>query len=95
LISKRLCQEFNRTCLYCLHRHRDVPVPGNENNRNLNMRLAEFALNIQAAWPWQPDIKNVAAALFHALIRRDGVFASMAPTPSHDAPTAVRATHAE
>jgi cytochrome b561 len=38
---------------------------------------------------------HVAAALFHALIRRDGVFASMAPTPSHDAPTAVRATHAE
>jgi cytochrome b561 len=38
---------------------------------------------------------HVAAALFHALIRRDGVFASMAPTPSHDAPTAVRATRAE
>ena len=36
---------------------------------------------------------HVAAALFHALIRRDGVFQSMAPTPSHDAPTAV--THAE
>ena len=37
---------------------------------------------------------HVAAALFHAFIRRDGVFESMAPTPSHDAPTAVR-THAE
>jgi cytochrome b561 len=36
---------------------------------------------------------HVAAALFHALVRRDGVFQSMAPTPSHDAPTAV--THAE
>ena len=36
---------------------------------------------------------HVAAALFHALIRRDGVFESMAPTPSHDAPTEV--THAE
>jgi cytochrome b561 len=38
---------------------------------------------------------HVAAALFHALVRRDGVFESMAPTPSHDAPTAVRATQAE
>src|ERR1700758_1853307 len=38
---------------------------------------------------------HVAAALFHALIRRDGVFESMAPTPSHDAPAAVRATRAE
>ena len=38
---------------------------------------------------------HVAAALFHALVRRDGVFESMAPTPTHDAPTAVRATPAE
>ncbi|MEZ5830777.1 MAG: cytochrome b [Dongiaceae bacterium] len=27
---------------------------------------------------------HLAAALFHALIRRDGVFESMAPVPSHD-----------
>ncbi|WP_131114352.1 cytochrome b [Lichenihabitans psoromatis] len=27
---------------------------------------------------------HVAAALFHALIRRDGVFEAMAPVPSHD-----------
>jgi cytochrome b561 len=32
---------------------------------------------------------HVAAALFHALIRRDGVFYAMAPTPSRDAPTTV------
>jgi len=38
---------------------------------------------------------HVAAALFHALVRRDGVFESMAPTPSHHALTAVGATHAE
>jgi cytochrome b561 len=38
---------------------------------------------------------HVAAALFHALVRRDGVFESMAPTPSHDASTRIRATHAE
>jgi cytochrome b561 len=31
---------------------------------------------------------HVAAALFHALVRRDSVFQSMAPTPSHDASTA-------
>jgi cytochrome b561 len=36
---------------------------------------------------------HVAAALFHALVRRDGVFESMAP--SHDASTRIRATHAE
>jgi cytochrome b561 len=35
---------------------------------------------------------HVAAALFHALVRRDGVFESMAPTPSHDASTRIRAT---
>jgi cytochrome b561 len=38
---------------------------------------------------------HVAAALFHALVRRDGVFESMAPLPSHDASTRIRATHAE
>jgi cytochrome b561 len=38
---------------------------------------------------------HVAAALFHALVRRDGVFESMAPTPSHDASTPIRATQAE
>jgi cytochrome b561 len=29
-------------------------------------------------------LMHVAAALFHALIRRDGVFDSMAPVPAHD-----------
>jgi len=29
---------------------------------------------------------HIAAALFHALIRRDGVFEAMAPTPSHTKP---------
>jgi cytochrome b561 len=38
---------------------------------------------------------HVAAALFHALVRRDGVFESMAPTPWRPAPTAIRATPAE
>ena len=38
---------------------------------------------------------HVAAALFHALIRRDGVFESMAPTPSQHAPTAIGATQDE
>jgi cytochrome b561 len=38
---------------------------------------------------------HVAAALFHALVRRDGVFESMAPTPSHDASTGIRASPAE
>jgi len=38
---------------------------------------------------------HVAAALYHVLIRRDGVFEAMAPTPSHDAPIAIRATQAE
>ncbi len=37
---------------------------------------------------------HLAAALFHALVRRDDVFQSMAPTPSHDAPPA-RAVAAE
>ena len=38
---------------------------------------------------------HVAAALFHALVRRDGVFESMAPVPSHDASTRIKATYAE
>jgi cytochrome b561 len=37
---------------------------------------------------------HVAAALFHALVRRDGVFESMAPTPSHDVSTQINATRA-
>jgi cytochrome b561 len=38
---------------------------------------------------------HVAAALFHALIRRDGVFESMAPTPSHHAAHAIGASNAD
>jgi len=35
-------------------------------------------------------VTHVAAALFHALVRRDGVFESMAPVPSRDAPAAAK-----
>jgi len=33
---------------------------------------------------------HVAAALFHALVRRDGVFEAMAPTPTHEAADTAR-----
>lgn len=54
-------------------------------NAHLYLAFAFFAL----------ILLHVAAALFHALVRRDGVFESMAPFPSHHAPSAVRATPAE
>jgi hypothetical protein len=42
-----------------------------------------------------PVVRGVSAtaALFHALVRRDGVFAAMAPVPTHDeaAPALCRA----
>jgi hypothetical protein len=35
-------------------------------------------------------LMHIAAALFHALVRRDGVFDAMAPWPSHDRTAALR-----
>src|SRR5262249_701526 len=35
-------------------------------------------------------VMHIAAALFHALIRRDGVFDAMAPWPSHDRAAALQ-----
>ena len=49
LIVKRLCQELQRACFDRSHRHRNVAVTGEENNRDLDIGLRKFLLQIESA----------------------------------------------
>jgi hypothetical protein len=49
LTAEWLGQELDGTALHRLHRHRDVGVAGNENNRQVDIRCCKFALKIEAA----------------------------------------------
>src|ERR1700722_4882512 len=60
LITERLGQELNGTAFHRLHGHRDVAVPRYEDDRDLDIRLRKFALNIQAARPGQSNVEDEA-----------------------------------
>ncbi len=49
LIVKGLRQKLERACFDRSHRHRNVAVTGDENNRNLNIRLGKLLLQIESA----------------------------------------------
>ena len=46
LITERLRQELDGAALHRLHRHRDVAVPGDEDDRELPVRCGELALKV-------------------------------------------------
>ena len=61
LIAKRLGQEFDRAGLHGAHRHRDVAVPGDEDDREVEPRLRDFALEIEPAQARHADVEHQAA----------------------------------
>src|ERR1700730_8309106 len=69
LITERLRKELNGTTLHRLHRHRDVAVPGNEDDWEFPVRRGELALKIKTALLRQPDVENQAGRA----IRRIGL----------------------
>src|SRR5262249_52028519 len=60
LIAERLGQKLNGAPLHRLHRHRDVAVPGDEDDREFPVYRGELTLQIEAALPWQSDIEHQA-----------------------------------
>ena len=69
LITERLRQELNGTALHRLHRHRDVAVPCDEDDREFPVRRGELALKIKTALPRQSDVEDQAGGA----IRRIGL----------------------
>ena len=68
LITKRLGKKLDGTAFHRLHRHGDVAVSGDEDDRNLPFRRRELALKIKAALTGQSDVENQAGGA----IRRIG-----------------------
>src|SRR5215471_4655327 len=61
LIAKRLGQKIDRAGFHGLDRHRDVAVAGHEYDGNMDVRLGELGLEIEAAEPGQSHIEHEAA----------------------------------
>src|SRR5690349_12160876 len=60
LVTKRLREELDSTALHRLHAHRNVPMPGDEDDRKLDLCRREVALKIQPAAARQSHIENEA-----------------------------------
>ena len=64
LLAKWLGQELNGASLHRLHRHRDIAVSGNKNDRELDIGCSQLALKFQTARPRQPYIKHKTSRPF-------------------------------
>src|ERR1700674_4411692 len=60
LITERLRKGLNGTTLHRLHRHRDVAVPGDEDDWEFPVRRGELALKIKTALPRRPAAEHQA-----------------------------------
>jgi len=55
---KGLVQELHRTRFHGLHRHRNISVTGDEDNRDLQARVRQLSLKLQAINSWQANIQD-------------------------------------
>src|SRR5260370_9003733 len=60
LVSERLGQELHRTGFHGLHRHRNISMPGDEDDRNPDARVSQLALKIQTVDSRKPHVQNQA-----------------------------------
>jgi hypothetical protein len=61
LLAERLAQEVDRPSLHGHDRHRYIAVAGHKNDWNVNVRLGELELKVQAAQSRQPDVEDQTA----------------------------------
>src|ERR1700740_683782 len=61
LAAERLGQKLHRACLHGLYRHRNVAMASDEDDGNVDVRFAQFALKIQSAKVRKPNVQNQAA----------------------------------
>src|ERR1700759_580673 len=58
LIPKGFCEELDRAPLHRLHRHGDVAVPRNEDDRQFPVRSRELSLKIKTALSRQSHVED-------------------------------------
>src|ERR1700682_4149812 len=61
LVSKGLGQEFDRAGFHGLHGHRNISVPGDEDDRNAQAGVSQLALKIQTVNSRKSYVQNQAA----------------------------------
>src|ERR1700730_1723423 len=60
LIAEWFCQELDRTALHRLYRHRNVAMPGDEDDRQFTLGRRDLALEVEPALSGQPDVEHQA-----------------------------------
>jgi hypothetical protein len=60
LIAERLRQKLDRSSLHGLNRHGNVAVPGDEDNRQMNVRGRKLSLEIKPTSPGQSYVEHEA-----------------------------------
>src|SRR5262249_23728610 len=61
LVTKRLSQKVHRASLQGLHRHRNVPVRGDEHDLDRWIRMGQLTLKIEAAHSRKSHVQHKAA----------------------------------
>src|SRR5258708_1924337 len=67
LIAERLAEKLDRSRLDCAHRHWDVAVAGNEDDRNTDAHLGQLLLKREPARTRQPHVEHETARSVCAL----------------------------
>ena len=60
-MTKRFGQKFNRASFKGSNCHQNIAVPGDKDDRKVDLPFRQFVLKIQSIEPRKPDIKNDAA----------------------------------
>src|ERR1700722_6499625 len=61
LIAERLRQELDGAALHRVHRHWNVAVPGDEDDRQVPVGCGKLALKIETALSRKPDVEHEAS----------------------------------
>src|SRR5215470_16187998 len=61
LLPKWFGEEIDGTGLHGSHRHRNISMSGDKNNRNSNVGLCQLGLEVETAQSRQSDIEHEAA----------------------------------
>src|SRR3981189_1838677 len=60
LVPERFGQKFHRTGFHGPHRHRNVSMTGDKDDRYPNSRVRQFALKVQTVDSWESHVQNQA-----------------------------------
>src|ERR1700735_240957 len=67
LAANRLGRELQCSFFHRTHRHRNIAVPGNENDWKVDVRFVQFALKVKAVQTWHPHVEDKTGGRIRAL----------------------------